>query len=299
MGRVWRAHHTALKRDDALKVLPDAFAADPERLARLQREAQVLASLNHPNIAHVYGLEDIDGTKALVMELVEGPTLADRVARGLFLSRRHFESQIRLRRLSIRRHIGYHVELMTDVRQQVLEMFDRAVWIITAADGQVMSGLVATFVSNVSLVPALPRLAVGIAQHHFTWELIRRSRAFAAHLIDERGSALAWRFGLASGRDVNKLHALVWTAGRSGSPILADALGWLDCRLEAELDIGDRTIFVADVIDGGVNRYGTALTAGRLMSLADPDQRDRMALDRRRDEQIDAAAILAWRARRP
>ena len=82
MGKVWRAHHTALKRDDALKVLPDAFASDPDRLARFQREAQVLASLNHPNIAHVYGLEQSDGVQALVMELVEGPTLADRIAQG-------------------------------------------------------------------------------------------------------------------------------------------------------------------------------------------------------------------------
>ena len=82
MGRVWRAHHTALKRDDALKVLPEAFLADPERLARFQREAQILASLNHPNIAHVYGLEDADGSKALVMEFVEGPTLDDRIAHG-------------------------------------------------------------------------------------------------------------------------------------------------------------------------------------------------------------------------
>jgi serine/threonine-protein kinase len=82
MGEVWRAHHTALKRDDALKVLPDAFASDPERVARFRREAQVLASLNHPNIAHVYGLEQSDGVQALVMELVEGPTLADRVAQG-------------------------------------------------------------------------------------------------------------------------------------------------------------------------------------------------------------------------
>ena len=82
MGKVWRAHHTALKRDDALKVLPDAFASDPERLARFRREAQVLASLNHPNIAHVYGLEQSDGVQALVMELVEGPTLADRIAQG-------------------------------------------------------------------------------------------------------------------------------------------------------------------------------------------------------------------------
>jgi eukaryotic-like serine/threonine-protein kinase len=82
MGTVWQAHHTALKRDDALKVLPEAFAADLERLARFRREAQVLASLNHPNIAHVYGLEQSDGVQALVMELVEGPTLADRIAQG-------------------------------------------------------------------------------------------------------------------------------------------------------------------------------------------------------------------------
>jgi flavin reductase (DIM6/NTAB) family NADH-FMN oxidoreductase RutF len=187
---------------------------------------------------------------------------------------------------------------MTDARQQVMEMFDSSVWIITAADGNAKSGLVATFVNNASLVPALPRLAVGIAQHHYTWELIRRSRALAAHLIDERGVALAWRFGMASGRDVDKFDALVWTAGSSGSPILADALGWLDCRLEAELDIGDRTIFVSEVINGGVNRSGTALTASQLISLADSQQRDRMALDRQRDERIDAVAMLAWRARR-
>jgi serine/threonine protein kinase len=82
MGRVWLAHHTGLKRDDALKVLPEAFLADPERLARFQREAQVLASLNHPNIAHVYGLEHAENVTALVMELVEGPTLAERIAQG-------------------------------------------------------------------------------------------------------------------------------------------------------------------------------------------------------------------------
>jgi serine/threonine-protein kinase len=82
MGKVWRAHHTGLRRDDALKMLPDAFLADPDRLARFEREAQVLASLNHSNIAHVYGLEETDGVKALVMELVEGETLADRIVHG-------------------------------------------------------------------------------------------------------------------------------------------------------------------------------------------------------------------------
>ncbi len=78
MGEVYRAHDTKLGRDVALKVLPDLFADDPERLARFQREARVLASLNHPNIASIYGLEEQDGVRALVLELVEGPTLAER-----------------------------------------------------------------------------------------------------------------------------------------------------------------------------------------------------------------------------
>ena len=82
MGEVYRATDTKLKREVAVKVLPSALASDPERLARFQREAEVLASLNHPNIAAIYGLEEADSTKALVMELVEGPTLADRIAQG-------------------------------------------------------------------------------------------------------------------------------------------------------------------------------------------------------------------------
>ena len=82
MGQVYRATDTKLNRQVALKILPEAFATDPDRLARFQREAQVLASLNHPNIAAIHGLEDSEGTKALVLELVEGPTLADRIAQG-------------------------------------------------------------------------------------------------------------------------------------------------------------------------------------------------------------------------
>src|SRR5436190_21500052 len=78
MGEVYRARDGKLQRDVAIKVLPDLFAADPERLARFEREAQLLASLNHPNIAHVYGVEE----RALVMELVEGEDLAQRLSRG-------------------------------------------------------------------------------------------------------------------------------------------------------------------------------------------------------------------------
>jgi Tol biopolymer transport system component len=82
MGEVYRAHDPKLNRDVAIKILPAAFANDPDRLARFQREAQVLASLNHPNIAHIHGLEESNGVRALVMELVEGEDLAQLLTRG-------------------------------------------------------------------------------------------------------------------------------------------------------------------------------------------------------------------------
>src|SRR5580704_14503567 len=86
MGEVYRAHDQRLNRDVAIKVLPDLSAGDPERLARFEREAQVLAALNHPNIAQIHGLEESGSgqtsIRGIVMELVEGPTLADRILRG-------------------------------------------------------------------------------------------------------------------------------------------------------------------------------------------------------------------------
>src|SRR2546422_9977516 len=82
MGIVFRAHDTKLQRDVALKLLPEHFAENVDRLLRFQREAQVLASLNHPNIAQIYGLEESTGTRCIVMELVEGQTLQERLKRG-------------------------------------------------------------------------------------------------------------------------------------------------------------------------------------------------------------------------
>lgn len=82
MGEVYRARDTKLHRDVALKVLPPNFAGDPERVSRFRWEAQLLGSLNHPHIAAIYGLEDSNGMLALVMELAEGPTLAERISTG-------------------------------------------------------------------------------------------------------------------------------------------------------------------------------------------------------------------------
>ena len=82
MGEVYHARDAKLNRDVALKILPESFALDPDRLARFKREAQVLASVNHPNIGAIFGFEESNGVHALVLELVEGPTLADRIASG-------------------------------------------------------------------------------------------------------------------------------------------------------------------------------------------------------------------------
>src|SRR5215204_510499 len=82
MGEVYRARDTKLQRDVAIKVLPDLFARDPERLARFEREARTLAALNHPNIAYIHGLEESNGLRALVMELVDGEDLSTVIQRG-------------------------------------------------------------------------------------------------------------------------------------------------------------------------------------------------------------------------
>jgi serine/threonine protein kinase len=82
MGEVYRARDTRLGRDVAIKILTPAFTNDPERLKRFEREARMLASLNHPNIGAIYGLEEAAGTRALVLEFIEGETLADRIGRG-------------------------------------------------------------------------------------------------------------------------------------------------------------------------------------------------------------------------
>ena len=82
MGEVYRALDTTLGREVAIKILPDALAQDPDRLARFEREAKTLAVLNHPHIAHIYGFEKADDIRAIVMELVEGPTLFDRIVQG-------------------------------------------------------------------------------------------------------------------------------------------------------------------------------------------------------------------------
>jgi flavin reductase (DIM6/NTAB) family NADH-FMN oxidoreductase RutF len=172
---------------------------------------------------------------------------------------------------------------------------DRELWLVTSGAGGRRGGLIATFVSQASIVPSLPRMILGLAKQHHTWGLIEASGAFALHLIGEDQVDRVWRFGLESGRDRDKLDDLATRAGVSGAPILADAPGWLDCRVEARLDTGDRTVYLAEVLDAQSPGSRAFLTVQRMLPLV-PEGR-RAALDEQmsRDIAIDSRAIAAWR----
>src|SRR5687768_4588975 len=125
---------------------------------------------------------------------------------------------------------------------------DRELWLVTARAGSRRGGLIATFVCQASLPPELPRVLIAIARQHYTWQLIEESGAFALHLIGEQHLDYVWRFGLASGRDIEKLAGLTVLEGATGSPLLQDSLGWIDCRVEARFDTGDRTAYLAEIV---------------------------------------------------
>jgi flavin reductase (DIM6/NTAB) family NADH-FMN oxidoreductase RutF len=179
----------------------------------------------------------------------------------------------------------------------VLSPLDRELWLVTAQVGPRRGGLIATFVSNASLVPDLPRMLIGIAKQHHTWDLIEAAGAFAMHLFGEDHLDWVWRFGLASGRGRDKLAGLPTTSGATGSPLLEDALAWLDCRVEARMDTGDRMVFLGEVVDGARLRAGTALSFQRMLKLAPPDKRVALKEGMVLDAAVDAAAIRVWRTR--
>jgi flavin reductase (DIM6/NTAB) family NADH-FMN oxidoreductase RutF len=175
---------------------------------------------------------------------------------------------------------------------------DREIWLVTARAGERRGGLIATFVSQASLVPDLPRVLISLARQHHTWELIEATGCFALHLLGESNLELVWRFGLSSGRDHDKLAGLEVGSGPTGCPLLGETVGWLDCRVESKLDVGDRTVFVAEVIDGRITHFAPPLTTRRLMELAPTPRLTEMQQRRLHDSHRDADAIRAWREAR-
>jgi len=179
----------------------------------------------------------------------------------------------------------------------VLRRVDPPLWVVTAAAGGRRGGLVATFVSEASIVPEAPRVVVGLARQHHTWDLVEASGAFALHLITADRLAWVWRFGLGRGRDRDKLAGLETRRAATGAPVLEGALGWLDCRVEARLDTGDRTVYLAAVEAGELEGDGEPLTVSRMLALASAEQRQALELDLARDAAIDREAIARWRQR--
>jgi flavin reductase (DIM6/NTAB) family NADH-FMN oxidoreductase RutF len=180
----------------------------------------------------------------------------------------------------------------------VFTSLDRELWLLTAAADGRRGGLIATFVNQASIVPELPRVVVGLAHQHHTWGLVESAGAFALHLLAEDQLDRVWRFGLESGRDSDKLAGLPVRVGATGAPILTDAPAFLECSVVAGLNSVDRTVYLADVVDGALTRPGPVLTMRRMIELAPPDRLRQLKEGLVRDAAVDAAAIRQWRERR-
>ncbi len=180
----------------------------------------------------------------------------------------------------------------------LIAWLDREIWLVTAQHGPRRSGLIATFVNPASIVTEMARMVVGLSRLHFTWELVEASGAFALHLLSEQHLEHVWRFGLRSGREQDKFAGLVVRTGQTGSPILEDCTGWMDCRVEASLPTGDRTICLAEVVESQVTNFGPPLTQRRLLQLARPEYLAELKRQLHADSIADAEAIRQWREER-
>ena len=177
----------------------------------------------------------------------------------------------------------------------VFRSINREIWIVTSAAGERRGGLVATWVSQSSLDPNQPMVAVGIAPNHFTAELINESGGFALHLITREQINLAWQFAIGSGRDHDKLADVPFATGLSGSPVLQDCLAWLDCKVVSRYDTGDRLYFWADVIAGRRQEDAEPLRANDLFAAASDTQRDALIENLRLDIEVQQPLAEQWR----
>jgi len=175
---------------------------------------------------------------------------------------------------------------------------DRELWLITAQSGDRRGALIATFVNQASIVPDLPRVVVGIARHHYTWKLIEESGTFALHLLGQMNAEWVGHFGMNTGHEVDKLEGWDYARGTLGNPMLPGAVGWLDCRVETKMDSGDRTLYLAEVVESHITNYGPPLTLKHFLSGASKEQLTELKRLMHLDSTLDMQAIIAWRAER-
>jgi flavin reductase (DIM6/NTAB) family NADH-FMN oxidoreductase RutF len=144
---------------------------------------------------------------------------------------------------------------------------------VTAAVGGRSSGQIAVTAHGASIVPARPRLTVALWKPNLTHDLVAASGAFAVHLLRADQDELVYHLGLQSGRDVDKLAALAWEPGITGTPLLLDCLAVWECRVRNRMDAGDHTVFLGDVVHGALRGEGAPLWWRDLRARMPPDRR--------------------------
>lgn len=182
-----------------------------------------------------------------------------------------------------------------DQIDSVLRLIDREVWVITSAAGTRRGGLTATWVSAASIDRQHPVLLIGIAPNHFTSELIEESQAFIAHLLSESQTDIAWNFTKDSGRERDKLAGLEFAPGIHGVPVLRNCLAWLECRVFARYDAGDRWFYWADVLAASQVSVGVPLREGEFIQRLSADQRQALARGRQADVSVLQPMFQGWR----
>ena len=178
----------------------------------------------------------------------------------------------------------------------VLRLVDREVWVVTSAAGNQRGGLTATWVSAISIDRQRPALLAGIAPNHFTCQLIEQSHAFVAHLLKADQAAVAWNFARDSGRDRDKLTGLAFAPSASGAPILQDCLAWLECRVFARYDAGDRRFYWADVTNAAQLSAGPPLREKQFIGALSPEERRELLAGLDADVAAQRPLYESWRS---
>ena len=179
------------------------------------------------------------------------------------------------------------------------ELFDQSaapVWLVTVESEGERAGLVCTTVMSASIIPTMPRVIVTLAKQHHTAGLVRSRGAFALSLLGQSQLDLALRFGIQSGHEVDKWGSLNVVETPDGHPVFPDVVGWVDCRVEACFDSGDRWIVLAECRTCYRADDVPTMTVADLVGGADSSQKAELKRLRQRDAERDANAIQAWKA---
>ncbi|MEW4529337.1 flavin reductase family protein [Maioricimonas sp. JC845] len=181
--------------------------------------------------------------------------------------------------------------------QPVLKALDPEVWLVTSAADHERGGLICTSVMNASIVPDMPRIIVGLAMQHRTWQLVDTSGRLVLHLLRADQIELVRTFGMQTQRDVDKFAGLDVGRSPEGCPLLRDVAGWLECRVESRLDAGDRTHFLAEIVGGSPPGHDIEILRMQgLLASASDEMKAELKRQLDHDAGIDRQAISAWRA---